>query len=58
MTAKRIFSQLAQLLCDWQMHRRTLARLRDLAGSADSIEIIGPELTRRALAPSAPLVAP
>jgi Zn-dependent protease len=50
-TAKRIFSQLVSLLSNWQMHKRTLARLRDLAGSPDLSELIGPELSRLALSP-------
>jgi Zn-dependent protease len=42
--ARRVFRQLATLLSNWQMHTKTLARLRDLAARPDSSDIIGPEL--------------
>lgn len=54
-TAKRIFSQLVKLLSNWQMHKKTLARLRDLAARPDLSELIGPELSDLALAPASTL---
>lgn len=50
MGARRIFRHLATLLSSWQMHAKTLARLRDLAARPDSRDIIGPELSHVALA--------
>jgi tetratricopeptide (TPR) repeat protein len=50
--ARRIFRELVALLSDWEMHKRTLARLRDLALHPDLSELIGPELSRLALAPA------
>ncbi|HEY1534580.1 MAG TPA: hypothetical protein VGF76_11190, partial [Polyangiaceae bacterium] len=49
-SARRIFRHLATLLSSWQMHARTLARLRDLAARPDSRDIIGPELSRLVVA--------
>jgi hypothetical protein len=46
--ARRIFRHLATLLSSWQMHAKTLARLRDLAARPDSRDIIGLELSRLA----------
>ncbi|HTA93344.1 MAG TPA: hypothetical protein VK745_27390 [Polyangiaceae bacterium] len=54
-TAKRIFSQLVSLLSNWQMHKETLARLLDLLARPDLCELIGPELSHRALAAVSPL---
>jgi hypothetical protein len=54
-TAKRIFAQLVSLLSNWQMHKKTLARLRELAGRPDLSELIGPELSDRALAAASTL---
>jgi Zn-dependent protease len=48
--ARRIFRHLATLLSSWQMHAKTLARLRDLAARPDSRDIIGPELSHLVLA--------
>jgi Zn-dependent protease len=50
MGARRIFRHLATLLSSWQMHAKTLARLRDLAARPDSRDIIGPELSHLVLA--------
>jgi Zn-dependent protease len=49
-SARRIFRQLPTLLSSWQMHAKTLARLRDLAARPDSSDIIGPELSHLVLA--------
>jgi Zn-dependent protease len=50
--ARRIFRELVALLSDWEMHKRTLARLRDLAVHPDLSELLGPELSRLVLAPT------
>jgi Zn-dependent protease len=47
-TAKRIFSQLVRMLSNWQMHKRTLLHLRELASRPDLSELIGPELSQLA----------
>ena len=54
-TAKRIFAQLVSLLSNWQMHKRTLARLRDLAARPGLSELLGPELSDRAFAAASTL---
>jgi Zn-dependent protease len=51
-SARRIFRELVAVLSNWQMHKETLARLRDLAMRPDLREIIGPELSQLALAPA------
>jgi Zn-dependent protease len=47
-TAKHILSQLVRKMSNWQMQKRTLLRLRELASRPDLSELIGPELSRRA----------
>ncbi len=51
-TARRIFRELVALISDWEMHKATLARLRDLATRPDLSELIGPELSELVLAPT------
>ncbi len=51
-TARRIFRELVALISNWEMHKATLARLRDLATRPDLSELIGPELSQLVLAPS------
>jgi hypothetical protein len=47
--AQRIFRELATPPPDWQMHRKTRARLRDLATRPDASDILGPALSRLVL---------
>ncbi len=51
-TARRIFRELVALISNWEMHKATLARLRDLAMRPDLSELIGPELSELVLAPT------
>ena len=51
-TARRIFRELVALISNWEMHKATLARLRDLATRPELSELIGPELSQLALAPT------